>query len=141
MFREKTHHDRAKRMDLAANGATKGPPKIARAKCLTNPVSYTSREEKDVSEGLRGASETVRGEARNQNYGWDSWFGGLIGTSPTPERSGDSKLSNLSPLSTRMALQKVTKKRETVAFQKVLLETHRVKLDSGRHIPDRILDA
>ncbi len=128
-------------MDLAASGATKGPPKIARAKCLTNPVSYKSREEKNVSEGLRGASETVRGEARNQTMARIRGLVDSIGTSPTPERSGDSKLSNLSPLSTRMALQKVTKKREAVAFQKVLLETHRVKLDSGRHIPDRILDA
>jgi hypothetical protein len=39
MFREKTHPDPAKRRGFAASGATKGSPKITRAKC---PINFGS---------------------------------------------------------------------------------------------------
>jgi hypothetical protein len=54
--RAKDHPDRAKRIDSATSDAAEGAPKIARAKCPTNPAG----SKKSVSEGPRVASHRRR---------------------------------------------------------------------------------
>jgi hypothetical protein len=58
----KTHPDRAKRIDFAASGATKGSPNITRAKNRIN-----ARREKTASDGPPDAHFRLRERKPDQN--------------------------------------------------------------------------
>jgi len=86
--RAKNHPDRAKRIDSATSDAAEGAPKIARAKCPTNPEG----PKKNASEGPRIASQPEEVENRTETVGFAciGWIWNRIWQERLSKCSGDS---------------------------------------------------